>query len=553
MDSWFPCKPSALDRRAFLVSGALAATVAKASLASQSAPQLADAAGQRRVDAYGIRIGAADRLQKTSWPLPVQNGDEARYPDKRASFSKTLPHNDIGEVEPAAYAAFVETMRGGTSDAFARLPRAPGALVRLNDPQAAFAFGFAGADSAAIPLGPPPPFASAEMAAETAELYWQALLVDTPFRRYEVDPTVAAACHDLMAFSSARTGSRTPAVTPETLFRGDASGDLVGPYFSQFLWRDIPFGNKVIDQRYSFPSRDQHFLTDHDHWLACQRGANPDTSIRYDGVPRYICSNREFVEFVHRDFSFQPYMNAALIMLRLAAQYGDDVLSPTNPYRGSRTQFGDITFGGKDMLTLVAEASLAAQKAAYFQKWLVHRRLRPEVFGGRIEMHVAGLKRYDIHPDLLDCDGLQRSAARVGSRLLPIAYPEGCPTHPSYPSAHAYNAGACAAVLKAFFNQDFPLPEPLQATDDGSALEPWRGAPLTLGHEIDKLASNIAIGRQAAGVHYRSDSLNGLAAGEAVGIALLVDHSVLYREQFDGFVLSLRDGRKVTIRQGSVL
>jgi hypothetical protein len=40
MDNWFPCKPSALDRRAFLVSSALAATVAKASLASQSAPQL---------------------------------------------------------------------------------------------------------------------------------------------------------------------------------------------------------------------------------------------------------------------------------------------------------------------------------------------------------------------------------------------------------------------------------------------------------------------------------------------------------------------------------
>jgi hypothetical protein len=246
-------------------------------------------------------------------------------------------------------------------------------------------------------------------------------------------------------------------------------------------------------------------------------------------------------------------MNAALIMLRLAAEHGDDVLSPTNPYRGSRTQFGDITFGSKDILTLVAEAALTAQKAAYFQKWIVHRRLRPEAFGGRVETHVTGKKSYDIHSDLLDCDGLKRSAAMVGSSLLPMAYPEGCPTHPSYPAAHAYNAGACAAVLKAFFNEKFPLPEPVEATDDGSDLEPWQGVPLTLGNETDKLASNIAIGRDAAGVHFRSDSLNGLEAGEAVGIALLADRSALYREQFDGFVLSQRNGRRVTIREGSIL
>jgi membrane-associated phospholipid phosphatase len=37
--------------------------------------------------------------------------------------------------------------------------------------------------------------------------------------------------------------------------------------------------------------------------------------------------------------------------------------------------------------------------------------------------------------------------------LLPVAYAEGCPTHPSYPAAHAATAGACATVLKAFFNR----------------------------------------------------------------------------------------------------
>jgi len=41
---------------------------------------------------------------------------------------------------------------------------------------------------------------------------------------------------------------------------------------------------------------------------------------------------------------------------------------PTNPYRGSRTQFGDITLGSKNVLSLVAQAALLGQKGAYFHK-----------------------------------------------------------------------------------------------------------------------------------------------------------------------------------------
>jgi hypothetical protein len=170
-----------------------------------------------------------------------------------------------------------------------------------------------------------------------------------------------------------------------------------------------------------------------------------------------------------------------------------------------------------------------------------------------METQASGSKAYDIHPDLTNCEAVARSAARFGTRLLPIAYPEGCPTHPSYPAAHAYNGGACAAILKAFFNGDFVVPNPVQATEDGAGLERWQGEPLTLGREIDKLDSNIAFGRNAARVHYRSDSANGLRTGEEVGIALLCDRSVLYRERFDGFVLNRRDGNMAMIRDGAVL
>ena len=135
---------------------------------------------------------------------------------------------------------------------------------------------------------------------------------------------------------------------------------------------------------------------------------------------------------------------------------------------------------------------------------------------------------------------------------LPLAFPEGCPTHPSYPAAHACNAGACTTILKAFFDADYVVPHPVEARADGSALEPWRGAQLILGNEIDKLAANIALGRDAAGVHYRSDSMRGLFVGEQQALALLRDYSRTYNERFDGFIVRKFNGDKVKIASGEV-
>src|SRR5262245_6746045 len=134
----------------------------------------------------------------------------------------------------------------------------------------------------------------------------------------------------------------------------------------------------------------------------------------------------------------------------------------------------------------------------------------------------------------------------------PSPFAEGCPTHPSYPSAHACNAGACATILKAFFDADYVLPHPVEATPDGSTLDPRKGTDLTLGNEIDKLANNIALGRDAAGVHYRSDSIHGLFVGEQQALGLLRDYSRTYNEHFDGFVVRKFSGDRVKITGGEV-
>jgi hypothetical protein len=165
---------------------------------------------------------------------------------------------------------------------------------------------------------------------------------------------------------------------------------------------------------------------------------------------------------------------------------------------------------------------------------------------------LSGRKSYDLDHAVLESEAVARTKKAHGSWLLPQAYPEGCPTDPSYPAGHAVNAGACATILKAFFDELFVIPEPVQATADGALLEPWKGSPLTLGGEIDKLAANIAFARDAAGVHFRSDSSRGLELGENVAIGLLAEATLTYSERFDGFVLHRFDGTPVRIRDGSV-
>jgi hypothetical protein len=115
------------------------------------------------------------------------------------------------------------------------------------------------------------------------------------------------------------------------------------------------------------------------------------------------------------------------------------------------------------VLALLAQTSLVALQGSYCHKWLVHRRLRPKSFAGRIDTHLSERKKYDIHTDVLGCYAVAHLRSVHGTRLLPCAYLEGCPAHPSFPAAHANNAGACATVLKAFFNEGFVVPPPVQA------------------------------------------------------------------------------------------
>jgi hypothetical protein len=142
----------------------------------------------------------------------------------------------------------------------------------------------------------------------------------------------------------------------------------------------------------------------------------------------------------------------------------------------------------------------------------------------------------------------------AGNALLPMAFPEGCPTHPAYGAGHATVAGACVTILKAWFKESTKLVDlgvtPVQPADDGLTLAPYAGADagdLTVGGELNKLASNVGVGRDIAGVHWRSDATESLKLGEQLAIGILKDQKACYNENFGGFSLTKFDGTTVTV------
>jgi hypothetical protein len=242
------------------------------------------------------------------------------------------------------------------------------------------------------------------------------------------------------------------------------------------------------------------------------------------------------------DFNAEAFTNAGLMLLG----FGLNALSPSNPYRTSVNQAGSVTFGGLELVALIAHAAGIALKACWYQKWSVHRRLRPEAFGGLIQNMKTTGQTYPIHHEILDSSVLTAVHNKYGTYLLPMAYPEGSPTHPAYPAGHAVFAGAGATVLKAFFDETFIIPSPVVASSDGSTLNAYPGT-LTVGDELNKLASNISLGRNATGVHWRTDGAEAMRLGEAAVIALLQDLRHTYNEPFGGFTFTKFDGTTIVI------
>jgi membrane-associated phospholipid phosphatase len=546
-----------ISRRSFF--GAAAATGAALG-AEREDIQSADGTNKRARDAYRIRVDAARLERDVPEPDAVDNGDEARYSNRIGNYSKGLPHNDLGEADPYAYDLFTQAMHSGTQTALDQIPMGnpdPSTRLKLVNPCSGIAFDLQGADSHHMAMPPAPALASAQAGGEMVEAYWQALARDVPFSRYDSHATTQAAAADLSKLSDFRGPKVNGQVTTGTLFRGFTAGDLVGPYVSQFLLKPVPFGVQWVEQRIRTMLPGFDFLTQYSDWLSVQDGVAPASPTGYDPVRRYIRSGRDLAQWVHMDVLYQAYFNAMLIMLT-PPDPTDDVtgggmgvpLNPGNPYVNSTNQVGFGTFGQPAIAAAVAEIATRALKAVWYQKWFIHRRLRPEEYGGLVHNYLTKGQKYPIHGDVVNSAAIAQVQKQTGGFLLPMAFPEGCPVHPSYGAGHATVAGACVTILKAFFNESYVLPNPVVASDDGSTLAPYTGADagqLTVGGELNKLAANVAVGRNIAGVHWRSDYVESLKLGEAVAISVLKDQKLTYGETFDGFTFTKLDGTKITV------
>lgn len=518
----------------------------------------------RLIKAYECRMSAAKMAQQRPIVTQTSNGDDDRYPNKIGSYSKALPHNQLGEVDLNAYATLTKARTTQNPDDFDAIQLGLGR--KLTSPQAGLAMDLEGPDSHHVTLPAAPRFDSAEEAGEAVELYWMALARDVNFSDYNNDPLIAAAAADisrLSDFRGPRENTRTiltsrssdttyklsdfrgrqgnGQVTPNTIFRNSSLGDLTGPWLSQFLTLDFSMGANLVSQRMKTLPAGQNYMTRYQDWLDVQNGADPSNNIQYDSTPRYIRNLRDMAQWVHVDALYQAYLHACLILLGQGAR-----LDPGLPLYDSKAQAGFAQCGGPHILSLVTEVATRALKAVWYQKWFVHHRLRPEEYGGRVHNHLTKAANYPLHSDVLNSRALYTTYNKYGSYLLPMAFPEGSPTHSSYGSGHATVAGACVTALKAFFDETDVIKNPMIVNADGTALVPYTGPELTVGGELNKVASNVAFARNGAGVHWRTDAVNSLKLGEAVTIGILEEQKLTYNDDVQ-MTLTKFDGTRITI------
>lgn len=531
-----------------------------------------------------------------------------------------MRHNELGEVVPEEYEKLLEAIESGKSEAFKNVSTFGGRP--LVNPQAGLAFSLQGPDAHAvktrprngtpISIRPAPRIDRPEASAEMAEDYWMALLRDTNFTDFDSSELAKKAARSLTEeFTDFRGPKEDGKVTPKTLFRGLTDGDLRGPFISQFLLKGnndeddpdkqglIKYGSLTIylRQRTVQPESDWMW-TEFKYWLAVQNGT--ETVIGKDKFDeearRFIRNPRDLGNYVHFDQLYQAYLNACLFLLaerdlqvlpasasveerqgfrdqplvldqRSADKGFEFSFDPGNPYASLENQEGFGTFGGPHILSLVTEVTTRALKAVWYEKWFVHRRLRPEEFGGRIHAHLSDEYdvQYPINDEILKSLTQGYLSHYFGSKadadrsfetyLLPQVYPEGSPIHPAYGAGHATVAGACVTVLKAFFDEDKKIADPVVPTHDGTGLAKYKGDDkheLTVGGELNKLAANISIGRNMAGVHWRTDYTESIKLGEAVAIDLMREQFLLFNEKrADGslpfFELTKFDDQKIRI------
>ncbi len=535
---------------------------------------------ERRRDIREVRKAIRqDVLDDFVTTPPETNGDEERFKNLGfpgfASFTKALKHNANGLVDPQSFTSLLDAIETSTQAAFNNVQLGGGERLLVN-PLNSYSFQLIGNDSNGARMAPAPTFGSRNTAIDMVERYWMALCRDVKFDEYGTSSLIADACEDLNNLGFEQEFGFN--CTPETIFRGPYEGCDVGPHVSQFLLKDFEFGNQPIEQLSLYPREGLDYMTDLETWNQVNNGdIDPSDSDTLDGT-RHITTLRDAGQWVHIDFPHQSSLWATIILLGQEA-----AISAASPYAN-----GDITtavpfgsLGGPDITIQSGLAGVYGLKHAWFQKWCVHRRLRPEVYAQRLELFRRGVLGQPFNEKFKDLFGegaeilqkttvldrilehnkqqnIQFSRGDVeGTWLLPMGFPEGSPTHPSYPGGHSVFVSAGATIAKAFF-ADGEIASPQVPRADGQALRDYTNGPLTIHGELNKLIANITLFRDGAGMHWRTDgttsgspgtsiATGGNLLGEKMAISMLRDIKRTYREEVGTFEFKSITGDMIQI------
>ena len=485
------------------------------------------------------------------------------------TFSKTLSHNSLtGMPLKDDVDLLIKAIDTGSQSDINAVPRDIAATRKLENLSAGNNFNLGGIDSSSVLSDAKQFTVDTEGGVfQMAEVYSLSLLRDVSYIDIENSSNAIANGHIgyLNAFTDKTTAPLDGMgnITAKLLHRGIEPGCEVGPYVSQYLYLPFNYGNIPITQQYN-REPDQEGTTVLADFLRIQNGENhlvsgASTPNQYVNNPRVLGS------IVHNDPLYQFYYNAALISFQngIGSEFG-----------GSNTNSSWISAGGPSILESLASVSVEALQAAWFHKFQVGLRIRPEVFAQRLD---DVFNESPGSPLLTDCPGYStlrgytdgklnmllaevRAANASNSNLLRLQYPEGSPCHPSTPAGHSLVAGACCTVLKAMLDtvdtsNAVPVSKPwlsgvIHSVDGTSTTAyPNSSAGMTINGELNKLMSNISIARDISGVHYRTDGQHLLA--EKVAISHLINKCRTFHEsyngRFQGFTLQKLDGSFVRL------
>jgi hypothetical protein len=530
----------------------------------------------RAYASWKYRDNTADAEKIDVGELP-DNGDLARFTDYSGNWSKCLKHDALGVPNARSYNSLLNALQSGRFQDFENIivgtPGGTGFTSTLNGPQGALAFDLEGLDSHATnAIGPAPSVATAQTAAEAVEHYWAALMRDVQFTAYHNSSLAAQAAADMnrLSYVRSRNNNEFPyPVTADNLFRGQfypGDGNVQGPYLSQFMLQPTFMGVQPLTQQMqrflSVSEGGADYMTTVGDYQNVQNGVPPTRQLAFDPTFRFLRMGRDMAAYTHVDALHQAYFVAALVLAGIGAP-----VNPGNPYNGSRTEHGFGTFGSVfgpvDAVGTIPEMATRALKAAWFHKWVVNLRMRPEEYGALVQANLTHAHPFPqaagaLNSDVLNSAVLPIIRSQYGSYLLPQAFPEGSPTHPCYPTGHGTVGGACISAIKFFFDGSQNIRPLLQAAGsdvmvpsaDGLSLVPYTGADrnnLTINGELSKLGFNITFAHGIhSGIHFRSSSLQSLPLGEQVGLSVLQDRADSYNEPFT-IKITKFDGTTATI------